>query len=80
MIDNNNNHSRLPQHFRTFIEIFFAVVLGARPTNLITFSGQDLFFIVDGHMSLDQAVRLEARRAAETGEVMVPVYQLLFEQ
>jgi len=51
-----------------------------RPTNLITFSGQDLFFIVDGQMPLDQAIRLKARRAAETGEVMVPVYQLLFEQ
>lgn len=51
-----------------------------RPTNLITFSGQDLFFIVDGRMSLDQAIRLKARRAAETGEVMVSVYQLLIEQ
>lgn len=51
-----------------------------RPTNLITFSGQDLFFIVDGQISLDQAIRLKARRAAETGEVMVPVHQLLLEQ
>jgi hypothetical protein len=51
-----------------------------RPTNLITFSGQDLYFIVDGQMPLDQAIRLKARRAAETGEVMVPIYQLLFEQ
>lgn len=51
-----------------------------RPTNLITFNGQDLFFILDGQMSLDQAIRLKARRAAETGEVMVPVNQLLIEQ
>jgi len=51
-----------------------------RPTNLITFSGQDLYFIVDGQMPLEQAIRLKARRAAETGEVMVPIYQLLFEQ
>lgn len=50
-----------------------------RPTNLIAFSGQDLFFIVDGQMSLDQAIKLKARRAAETGEVMVLVQQLLLE-
>ena len=51
-----------------------------KPTNLITFNGQDLFFIIDGQMSLDQAIRMKARRAAETGEVMVPVYQLLLEK
>ena len=51
-----------------------------KPTNLITINGQDLFFIVDGQISLDQAIRLKARRAAETGEVMVPVYELLLEK
>jgi len=64
----------------SFTEDGLAAFSRGRPTNLITFSGQDLFFIVDGQVSLDQAVRLKARRAAETGEVMVPVYQLLFEQ
>jgi hypothetical protein len=64
----------------SFTEDGLAAFSRGRPTNLITFSGQDLFFIIDGQMSLDQAIRLKARRAAETGEVMVPVYQLLFEQ
>jgi hypothetical protein len=50
-----------------------------RPTNLIAISGQDLFFIIDGQMSLDEAIRLKARRAAETGKVMVPVQQLSLE-
>lgn len=64
----------------SFTEDGLAAFSRGRPTNLITFSGQDLFFIVDGQISLDQAIRLKARRAAETGEVMVPVYQLLLEQ
>jgi hypothetical protein len=50
-----------------------------RPTNLIAINGQDLYFILDGEMSLDQVIRLKARRAAETGEVMVSVQQLLLE-
>lgn len=48
-----------------------------RPTNLIAINGQDLYFILDGQMKLDDAIKLKARRAAETGEVMVPVQQLL---
>ncbi len=51
-----------------------------RPTNLIAISGQDLFFVVDGQMPLDEVVRLKARRAAETGEVMISVQQLLLER
>ena len=50
-----------------------------RPTNLIAINGQDLYFILDGEMSLDQVIRLKARHAAETGEVMVSVQQLLLE-
>jgi hypothetical protein len=50
-----------------------------RPTNLIAINGQDLYFILDGDMSLDQVIRLKARRAAETGAVMVSVQQLLLE-
>lgn len=64
----------------SFTDDGLAAFSRGRPTNLITFNGQDLFFIVDGQISLDQAIRLKARRAAETGEVMVSVYQLLFEQ
>jgi hypothetical protein len=50
-----------------------------RPTNLIAIDGQDLYFILGGQMPLDEAIRLKARRAAETGEVMVSVQQLLLE-
>lgn len=50
-----------------------------RPTNLIAVNGQDLYFILEGQMPLDQVIRLKARRAAETGEVMVSVQQLLIE-
>jgi len=50
-----------------------------RPTNLIAINGQDLYFILDGEMSLDQVISLKARHAAETGAVMVSVQQLLLE-
>lgn len=50
-----------------------------RPTNLIAMSGQDLYFVVDGQMPLDEVIRLKARHAAETGEVMTPVQQLLLD-
>lgn len=50
-----------------------------RPTNLIAIDGQDLYFILDGQMPLDEVIRLKARRAAETGEIMVSVQQLLLE-
>ena len=50
-----------------------------RPTNLIAIDGQDLYFILNGQMSLDEVIRLKARRAAETGGVMVSVQQLLLE-
>lgn len=62
-----------------FTENGLAAFSRGRPTNLIAFNGQDLFFIVDGKMPLDQAIKLKARRAAETGEVMVSVQQLLLE-
>lgn len=48
-----------------------------RPTNLIAVTGQDLFFVLDGGMSLDQMIRLKARRAAEEGRVYIPVQELL---
>lgn len=62
-----------------FTEDGLAAFSKGRPTNLIAFNGQDLFFIVDGQLSLDKAIKLKARRAAETGEVMVSVQQLLLE-
>jgi hypothetical protein len=48
-----------------------------RPTNLIAVTGQDLYFVLDGGMPLDQMIRLKARRAAEEGCVYIPVQELL---
>lgn len=48
-----------------------------RPTNLIAVSGQDLFFVLDGGMPLDQMIRLKSRHAAEKGRTYVPVQELL---
>jgi hypothetical protein len=50
-----------------------------RATNLIVMNGQDLYFIIDGKMSLPDVIKLKSRRAAETGEIMVSVQQLLLE-
>ena len=49
-----------------------------RPTNLIAVTGQDLYFILEGGMPLNQMIRLKARLAAEEGRVYVPVQELLF--
>jgi len=49
-----------------------------RPTNLIAVTGQDLYFILEGGMPLDQMIRLKARLAAEEGRAYVPVQELLF--
>ncbi len=47
-----------------------------RPTNMIGLSGQDLSFILSGEMSLADAIDRKARRAAETGEFFVSVFDL----
>ncbi|HEC87310.1 MAG TPA: hypothetical protein ENI49_05540 [Thermoplasmatales archaeon] len=47
-----------------------------RPTNLIAMTGEDLWAILEGEMGLDDAIRLKSRCAAETGRVMVRVYEL----
>lgn len=52
-----------------------------RPTNLITLTGQDLYFILEGqeglYLNLDEAIRIKTRYAAETGEIGISVYDLL---
>jgi len=48
-----------------------------RPTNLIVVTGQDLYFILEGGMLLDQMIHLKARLAAEEGRIHVPVQELL---
>jgi hypothetical protein len=40
-------------------------------------TGQDLHFILSGEMSLVDAIAQKARRAAETGEFYVPVFDLV---
>ena len=50
-----------------------------RSSNLIAMNGQDVYFILEGEMSLPEALRLKTRRAAETGEIMVSVYRLMVE-
>lgn len=47
-----------------------------RSTNIIGMNSQDLYFILDGEMSLIEAINGKARRAAETGEFFVSVYGL----
>ena len=49
-----------------------------RPTNLIAVTGQDLYFILEGGMPLDQMIRLKSRLTAEEGRVYVPVQELFF--
>ena len=46
---------------------------------MIGMTGQDIFFILDGKLTLAQAIRLKTRRAAETGEFHVSLQQLLLE-
>ena len=47
-----------------------------RSTSILGMTGQDIFFILDGSMSLVEAIEQKARRAAETGEFFVSVYEL----
>jgi len=52
-----------------------------RPTNLITLTAQDLYFILEGYeelyLNLDNAIRIKVRYAAETGDISIPIYNLL---
>jgi hypothetical protein len=48
-----------------------------RPTNLIAVTGQDLYFVLEGGMTLDQMIHLKARLAAEEGRAYMPVQELL---
>jgi hypothetical protein len=46
-------------------------------TNIICMDGQDLYFILEGKISLNEAIELKARRAAETGEAFINIYSLI---
>ncbi|GAI90321.1 unnamed protein product, partial [marine sediment metagenome] len=48
-----------------------------RATNIIGINGQDLFLILEGRISLVDAILRKARNAAETGRFYVPIHELL---
>lgn len=48
-----------------------------RATNLIGMTGQDIWFILEGKMSLTDAILSKARHAAETGEFYLAVSTLM---
>lgn len=48
-----------------------------RATNIIGLTGQDLYFILGGELSLSDALVLKARKAAETGSFYVSVFELI---
>jgi hypothetical protein len=48
-----------------------------RATNIIGMTGQDLYFILLGEMTLVEAILQKARKAVETGEFFVSVYELI---
>jgi len=48
-----------------------------RATNIIGMSGQDLYFVLSGEISLVEAIEKKIRRAGETGAFFVPVFELL---
>jgi hypothetical protein len=50
-----------------------------RSTNIIAMTGQDLYFILEGRMSLTEALKQKVRHAAETGEILISVYELALE-
>jgi hypothetical protein len=60
-----------------FTDDGIAAFARGRATNIIGMTGQDLYFILSGEISLVDAIAKKARRAAETGEFYVPVFDLL---
>lgn len=48
-----------------------------RSTKLISLTGEDLHFVLNGDIHLKELLKLKARRAAETGEFHVRAYDLI---
>lgn len=48
-----------------------------RAPNIVGMDGQDLYFVLDGQVSLTDAIVRKVRHAAETGEFFVPMFELL---
>jgi len=67
--------------YNGFTDEALTAFLRGRPTNLITLTAQDLYFILVGregfYLCLDDAIRMKVRYAAETGNIGVSVYELL---
>ena len=59
-----------------FSEDGIAAFSRGRATNLIGMTGQDINFILEGWISLTDAILRKARHAAETGEFHITVYAL----
>ncbi len=47
-----------------------------KATNIVGVTGQDLHFVLEGRISLPDALHLKVRRAVETGRFYIPVYEL----
>jgi Restriction endonuclease len=60
-----------------FSEDGIAAFARGRATNIIGMTGQDLYFILSGEISLVDAISQKVRRAAETGEFYAPIFELL---
>jgi hypothetical protein len=60
-----------------FSEEGIAAFARGRATNIIGMTGQDLYFILTGDISLVDAISQKVRRAAETGEFYAPIFDLL---
>ena len=48
-----------------------------KATNIIGMSGQDLYFVLSGDLSLVDVINQKARRAVETGAFFVPVFDIM---
>jgi hypothetical protein len=48
-----------------------------KATNIIGMSGQDLYFILNGDVTLTEVINKKARSAAETGDFFVTVFDLM---
>jgi len=48
-----------------------------RSTNMIGMDGQDLYFILQGEISLPEVIRLKTRKAAEEGTFFIPVFEII---
>jgi len=62
--------------FNGFSEKGLEAFVKGKPTNMIGMDGQDIYFILEGKLNLGEAIELKARRAAETNDFFVSVYEL----